>query len=62
MHWYDNRFQGFVKYVEIDGTVKDRKRVNTFYGYFFYNEHLAGTMYYYIINMTYIYLVKYFLH
>ena len=43
MHWYDNRFQGFVKYVEIDGTVKDRKRVNTFYGYFFYNEHLAGT-------------------
>ena len=36
MHWYDNRFQGFVKYVEIDGTVKDRKRVNTFYGYFFF--------------------------
>ena len=46
MHWYDNRFQGFVKYVEINGTVKDRKRVNTFYGHFFIMNTLLELLLY----------------
>ena len=35
MHWYDNRFQGFVKYAEIDETVRQKKSKYILWLFFF---------------------------